>query len=294
MVAHDPAAQTRQVEMPAAAASAPGTTALALRSAAPDAAPLAAPQARPLTYPMTRQGRQQELAALATAKACMRRDDEAALTELKELGERGETLAPERAWELTVKAITSAIANPDSNHAALPVLVNTLQAMAPATYASLVTRMVRNGCFQALMSNGADQVTVQAAMLLRAELVGELGLSTCSEFMTLDSAMRHWVEAQQAMAKAQRASKATDYSRYAATAQASDKVFTTLIQQLRTRHQPRVATLHVGHATTLAIQVNEGGPPAGGDASRTKHVPSRQVAEVPAARALPRYFDKTD
>jgi hypothetical protein len=112
--------------------------------------------------------------------------------------------------------------------------------------------------------------------------------------MALDLALRHWVEGRQAMARAQHASKPGDYAKLTMVAQVADKLHESMLQRLRVRHQPRAATIHVGHATTLAVQVNEAGLPADGELNRTRSVPSRQVVGVPAAGTSTRDFDKTN
>jgi hypothetical protein len=233
---------------------------------------------------------QQEAREKADAEA--KRAAETDLMELKGLADRGEALAPDRAWELSFKTIASAIASPHPVGGAQSTLITKLQEMAPEVYRRQVTAMAHSGCFMNLISSGADPTVVNVTMVLRAQLIGEFGLSTCGELMTLDTALRHRVESTQAMAKAQRASKASDYARYVATAQASDKLYTNLIQQLRVRHQPRVPAVHVSNAGTVAVMVNEASPSAEAKADHAKPVLSQRVVDVPAAETGPRLFGK--
>jgi hypothetical protein len=241
---------------------------------------------------MTRPERERELQNREQATAAVRKADETTLAKLRGMSERGETLPPDRARALVASVVGSALASTDHDPASLALLVNKTQEGAPEAYGDVVTAMVRGGYLQVMLGRGADPAVVQMAMVLRAQLVCELRLETCDEFTVLDTALRHWIEGREAMARAQRTNKPSDYARLVQVAQAADKVFAGMVQQLRVRHQPRVSALHVDHATNLAVQVNQGGQPVGRDANRVTCGPPRQVADVPAEGTDPYLFDK--
>jgi hypothetical protein len=169
----------------------------------------------------------------------------AALAELAGLHERNEGLAPRRALELAIQTITSAMKNPDPGNEALPLVISSVQSMAPGVFGDLITGLVRSNAFEALMNRDADRSIVQWGMLLRAQLARELGLVSCSELMELDSSVRYWVEARQALAKAQLATKPAEYLRLTQAAQAADRMSADIIQQLRARHLAHVPAVQV-------------------------------------------------
>jgi hypothetical protein len=257
---------------------------------------LAASRAQPpADGPMWARDRQHALAAReAEMKVAAKVADQKALAELMAFAERSEAPSPARAREMVVSAIASAISSTDRDNTVLPIRVSKVQQMVPEAYGSFVVDMARDGFFLTLVNLGADQSTTNLALVQRGELIRELGLTTFSELMALDLALRHWVEGRQAMARAQQAPKPSDYLKLTQAAQAADKLYESMLQRLRVRHQPRVATIRVGHAASLAIQVNEAGLPNGGEANRTRSVPSRQVGEVPAVGISTRDFDKTN
>ena len=294
MVAGDPNARTRDAGAQLAAAASPSNSALAAGAVPASGAPMVTPRSPLPTHAMTWGEREQELEARKKAMLEAKRAAEGALLEIKALSDRGETLSPGRAEELAVFAVTSAITSTDHNNSALPVLISRLRELAPAEFGNLVTGMARSGFFLGLMSTDADPSLTQAAMVMRAQLIGELRLQTCDEIATLDAAMRHWIEARSALARAQRATKDSDYVRLVAVAQSADKLFNAMLQQLRTRHQPRVPTVQVTSAGSVAVQVNQGGPSADVRADQAKPVTAHQVVDVPADGTATRLFDITN
>ena len=93
--------------------------------------------------------------------------------------------------------------------------------------------------------------------------------------------MASWAEAKRAAVMARQAKTTADYARLMAVSQAADKAFVSYIQLLRNRHQPAVRTLQVSGAATVAVQINENGPPA--DPGRAK--PAERCRTEPACGA---------
>lgn len=278
-----------------ATSDAPGDVGHGALAVSPGSSLAASPAQPPADGPMWSRDRQQALAAREEeVKIAARMADQNALVELMALTERGEEPSPERARELAVSAIASAISSGDRDNTVLPIRVSKVQQMVPEAYGSLVLDMAHDGFFLTLVNLEADQTTTNLALVLRGELIRELGLTTCGELTVLDLGLRHWVEGRQAMARAHLASKPGEYAKLTQTAQASDRFYEGVLQRLRVRHQRRVPTVHVSNAGSVAVMVNEAGVPADGEADRTRSVPSRQVGEVPAVGISTRDFDKTN
>ena len=190
----------------------------------------------------------------------VRKEDEAILGELMS----GE-LSPARAAELVQTVLGRAFTDSNQPIGTTSQMLHVLQDVAPTVLAAAVGNMSRSGVFLMVLNAPREDQATHWAFILRGQLAVNLGLTTPAELAMLDTALASLLDAGEARRRAHKAGKVGDYAKLIAVAQAGERQFNAIIEQLRNRNHRRTQEVHVVGAGSVAIQMNSGTLPVGND-----------------------------
>lgn len=180
-----------------------------------------------------------------------------------------EVPAPERR-RLMASALQAAVADTQLNEHALGDILRVLQETDPAAYGAWVTQQMQRGLiFQTAARPTVARLCLNIVLIVRVQLIGELGLRMVHELAMLDAALTALHQyclltnstklcqmADHFPGERTAAQHATTHTK----ALSALKLWMDTLERLRNRKSPS-SVLNVKEAKTVAIQVNQAGHP---------------------------------